>query len=358
VLFRSGAPMTSAPQVAPAEPKPSAPLSPSIAPQPAVIESVPAAPKPSVPDVVPVAAKPGVFPAKLKRAARPISPVADPLATAAPKPKPHSELREQVDALIAQFPKVFDDTRPVTAADASDDMGHFCLRIDLRPGAPPKFAHRRLKPELESRVRECVDDLIRRGILRRSRSSYATPIHVVIKPDGSVRIVGDYRLLNTLTIPDKYPLRNISDMFDKLRGKCIFSKFDAKDGFFQIPVHVDDIHKTAVTTPFGLFEYTRMPFGLINAPSTFQRFMDTVLESLRNVHCYVDDILVASPDAATHLADLTSLFHRLDGWDIRLSRKKNQLVETQVEFLGHVINSQGIQPPLRKVQAIAEFARP
>ncbi len=136
-------------------------------------------------------------------------------------------------------------------------------------------------------------------------------LHMVRKPDGSWRPCGDFRRLNLITEPDKYLLPRMDDLAAGLSGCCVFSKLDLKQGYHQIPMRAEDIKKTAIITPFGLFEYTRMPFGLRNSGQTFQRMMDRVIAGLEGVFCYLDDILVASPDAESHCRHLQGVLSRL-----------------------------------------------
>ena len=129
--------------------------------------------------------------------------------------------------------------------------------------------------------------LLKAGIVRHSNSSYASPLHMVIKKNNQCRPCGDYRQLNSVTKPNRYPLPRISDVTSRHGNKSIFSNLDLVKANYNVPIHPDDIPKTAVTTPFGLFEFTRMPFGLRNATQTFQRFMDTIFQDLPFVCVYV-----------------------------------------------------------------------
>ncbi|GBN83943.1 Retrovirus-related Pol polyprotein from transposon 297 [Araneus ventricosus] len=142
---------------------------------------------------------------------------------------------------------------------------------------PPVFSKaRRLNPEKLKFFKQEFRKLMEQGILRPSQSAFASPIHFVKKPNGDWRICGDFRKLNAVTIPDRYPLPHIQKFSNNLAGKTVFSKIDLVKAYHQIPVKTSDIHKAALITPIGLFEYSKMTFGLRNAAQTFQRFTDQV----------------------------------------------------------------------------------
>jgi hypothetical protein len=196
------------------------------------------------------------------------------------------------------------------------------------------------------------------GVIRRSCSQWSSPLHMVKKKDGSWRPCGDYCRLNLQTVEDKYLLPNMADLVARLSGSSVFSKLDLKKGYLQVPVTAADVAKTAIITPFGLFEFVRMPFGLKNAGMTFQRLMDLLLGNLPFAFVYLDDILVASPSEALHRRHLCQVFSLLEQNGLVVNSEKCVFGQASIEFLGHLISAAGSNPLPSRVGAIAAFPRP
>jgi cleavage and polyadenylation specificity factor subunit 1 len=235
---------------------------------------------------------------------------------------------------------------------------HKTLHHIKTTGPPATARFRRLDAAKLAATKADFAKLEKEGIIRRSSSTWSAPLHMVMKPDGTWRPCGDYRRLNLATTPDSYPLPNIQDLSARLHGCSIFSKLDLRKGYYQIPVQEGDIHKTAVITPFGLWEFLRMPFGLRNAGQSFQRFMDEVLAGLDFAFCYLDDILIASSTEDEHLQHLQQVLQRLQQYGLVLNMEKCELGRKQVDFLGHHITADGAAPITRHVEAVQNFPTP
>lgn len=225
-------------------------------------------------------------------------------------------------------------------------------------GPPVAEPARRLAGERLHATRSQIQHMLDAGMCRPSSSPWANPLHLVPKKGGEWRICGDYRRLNKVTIPDRYPIPHLHDFVHNLEGCTTFTTLDLTRAYHQIPVAEEDRPKTAVITPLGLYEYNVMPFGLRNAAQTFQRLMDCALRGLDYCHCYIDDILIASPDLETHRLHLREVFQRLQDNGLSINPAKCVFGKEEVNYLGYTISSQGTKPLDTRVKAINEMEKP
>ena len=232
--------------------------------------------------------------------------------------------------------------------------------VDTGDHPPIRQQPRRVPFVLRGRIAEMVDDMLERGVIQPSRSPWASPVVLVAKKDGSTRFCVDYRKLNAATKMDVYPLPRIDDSLDLLAHTKYFSTLDLASGYWQVKMDEASREKTAFTTHVGLYEFHVMPFGLCNAPATFQRLMEDVLAGLVRDQCivYLDDILVIGTTFQEHLENLQKVFERLHLAGLRLKPTKCHLGRQQVEYLGYIVSEAGLAADPRKVVAVKSFPEP
>ena len=201
--------------------------------------------------------------------------------------------------------------------------------------------------------------LVELGIVVPSQSPWASPVVPVPKQDGSVRVCIDYRRLNEVTVGDPYYMITLDEILERVGGNRAISKLDLAKGFYQIEVEPESVQKTAFITPFGKFEFRRMPFGLKNAPAIFQRCMEVVLsECYMFAAPYIDDIIVFSESGALHAQHLRKVFEALRHHGLTVKLTKCEFGRNKVEYLGHIIGDGELAVPSHRAAAMAEFLQP
>lgn len=217
----------------------------------------------------------------------------------------------------------------------------------------------------EHEVEKQVKEMLKQGIIKPSKSPYNSPVWIVPKKmdnsgEKKWRIVIDYRKLNEVSIDDKFPIPNIDGIFDKLGRAQYFTTLDLAKGFHQILVDERDREKTAFSTPNGHYEYVRMPFGLKNAPATFQRMMNFVLQEHINKICvvYLDDILIFSTSIQEHVDAINKIFKVLREHNLKIQIDKCKFFAKETEYLGHILTEKGIKPNDKKIESIKQLKIP
>lgn len=232
--------------------------------------------------------------------------------------------------------------------------------INLQNDKPVYFKPYRTSNADRQVVRDMINELLQNDIIRESHSAYASPALLVGKKNGEKRLCIDYRALNKITILDKYPMPRIEDLIDRLQGSTIFTSLDLKSGYYQIIMSAESIHKTAFITEDGHYEFLRLPFGLVNAPSCFQQMMNKIMGNLRfgKVILYFDDILLISESVEENLKLLETVLQIFKEHGLTINLKKCHFLKTEIEFLGYKINSEGVRPSENKINAITKFPAP
>lgn len=272
-----------------------------------------------------------------------------------------SDFRQRVSqTIVDDFPAVFGPL----PKQASDQL--IPLEINLKTDKDfPRIKSYRLAPHLEEFVRKEINELLEKGVIRRGSTGYNSPIWVVPKKpdvDGSpqYRMVMDFRRLNEMTVFESYPLPRIDQILDRLGKAKYFSKLDLLAGYHQIPICIEDQHKTGFQAMGESFYYVRTPFGALNSAQNFQRNMNRVLHGLIGYCCYVylDDVIIFGRSRDEHLANLRLVFDRFDQYNLRVKLSKCEFFAESLEFLGHRITTNGFGMNLEKVDALKTLNRP
>ncbi|GFW79739.1 retrovirus-related Pol polyprotein from transposon 17.6 [Trichonephila clavipes] len=263
--------------------------------------------------------------------------------------------KSSAERLFQEFEDVFSRN--------SSDIGHTTVtqhRIDTADHPPIKQHPRRLPFAKQEEVGTLLREMQENDITEPSSSPWASPIVLVRKKDGSTRFCVDYRKLNDVTKKDSYPLPRIDDTLDTLSGHKWFSTLDLKSGYWQVEIHPEDREKTAFTSGQGLWQFKVMPFGLCNAPATFERLMETVLKGLTFEACliYLDDVIIGGRTFEEHLQNIRKVLSKLSDANLKLNPSKCKFFQKEVNYLGHIISAEGVRTDPEKVSAVKNWKRP
>ncbi|CAF1253603.1 unnamed protein product [Rotaria sordida] len=255
--------------------------------------------------------------------------------------------------VIQEFPDVFNEKTGQTSK-----VKHV---IKLLPASQPcNLPPYRIAPARRQVVEENLQEMLKDNIIVPSKSPWASPVVLAPKKDGTLRFCIDYRKLNAMTIRDAYPIPRIDDTLDSLQEAKFISTLDLRTGYWQVEMDEKSRQKTAFITHKGLFEFKVMPYGLTNAPATFQRLMDIVLAGLKWQCClvYIDDVIVYSPTFEQHIEDLKRVFEALRSANLTLKTSKCHFCRRETKYLGHIITSDGVKPDPDLVKSVVDFPRP
>jgi hypothetical protein len=218
----------------------------------------------------------------------------------------------------------------------------------------------RMSPAEHEFIQQELHLMLENGLISPSKSPWSSPVVLVKKKNGKLRLCIDYRKLNKITKRDVYPLPRIDEILDTLKGAKWFSTLDLASGYWQVEMKPEDREKTAFITKYGLFEFNVMPFGLTNASATFQRVMDKIFADLKNkfILVYLDDITIYSKTFEEHLEHLKEVFKRLQNAGLKLGKDKCCFGKQQLAFLGHIISEKGILPDPSKIDKVQNYPAP
>jgi hypothetical protein len=261
---------------------------------------------------------------------------------------------EQMRLLLEEFREVFAE-RPADVSGAWVEP----IKLVLKDEEPVAVRMRRYSPKEKAQMESEVEKMLQDGIIRTSVSPYQAAVLLIPKKDTpEPRFCVDYRALNVKTITEVYPLPRIDDILDSLTGSTVFSKMDLKSGYWQLPLHPESMKYTAFSTPSGHYEFTRLPFGLKNAPAVFMRLMDALLKDIKDIKVYLDDITPHSKSMEDHLVTLRKVLEVLKRYNLKLNPKKCQFGLSRLQVFGFEIDGGTIGVVEKRAQGIEQFATP
>ena len=260
------------------------------------------------------------------------------------------EQKREVQSLLKKYDKVITNTPGRTSVETH--------AIKLVSSEPVRVKPYPIPYALRETIKKEVDEMLKLGVIRESKSPYTSPPVIVVKPDATNRFCVNYKKLNSQTVFDGEPMPNPEDIFIAMRGKKYKSKMDLSKGYWQIQMAPDSIEKTAFTTPDGVFEFLRMPFGLKNSAASFNRLMRKVLGGMENVGCFVDDVIIFTDTWEQHVKVLENVFCKLQDAGLTVKPSKCQIGYDRIEFLGHVVAGDTLAPRTEKVSEILAVDKP
>lgn len=263
---------------------------------------------------------------------------------------PHLSGEEQDDIihLVESYPCLFQDMPSRTTVIEHD--------IEVGCNFPIKHAYR-VNPVKQQLLRNEVDYLLKHDLAEQSSSAWSSPCLLVRKPDGSYRFCTDYRRVNSVTKPDCYPLPWMDDCVDRVGSAIFVSKFDLLKGYWQVPLSARAKEISAFVTPNHFLQYKVMPFGMRNAPATFQRSVNHVLSGLHGCEAYLD-VIVYSSSWSEHLCQIQDLFDRLSAASLTINLAKCDFGKATVTYLGKIVGRGQVRPLGAKIEAICQFPVP
>lgn len=261
-----------------------------------------------------------------------------------------NDQRQDVIDLVKSFPNLFNDVPSGTPVIQND--------IEMDSARPIKQHAYRCPASKREVMRREVEYLIQNGFAKKSNSPWSSPCVLVPKADGSLRFCTDFRKVNSVTVPDAFPLPRIEDCIDNLGTAKYITNLDLLKGYWQVPLTECASEISAFITPDSFLQYTRMAFGLRNAPATFQRLMSMVLGDLPNCNVYLDDVVIYSPIWADHISSLYDVFSRLASASLTLNLAKCEFAKASVTYLGKKVGNGEIRPVEAKVNAIMAYPVP
>ena len=262
--------------------------------------------------------------------------------------------KEKFAELLKEFQGIF--TENVVAGNCSLETHS----IDVMNSSPIKQPPRRVPLKMREEVDKILSEMKQQGVIEESHSPWISPAVLVRKKDGSIRFCVDFRKLNAVTKKDSYPIPRIEDLHDRLSGNSWFCTLDLKSGYWQVKLRSQDKEKTAFSVGNGLWQFTVMPFGLCNAPATFERLMEKVLRPILNKIClvYLDDVIIFGKTFEEMFANLREVLFLLGKANLKLNPKKCSFFSREVKYLGHVVSENGIATDPEKIECVRSWPVP